>query len=128
MNNVKSETHGVGFFKIYDKPKEFVNGGNYKTVVEPNKDLKYVDDKCYFIVSIMATQSIDNVQALAVIHTISEYELITPPEHNIVPMDLWKPLTFKSVEECNKLYKEKVKGTYLEGTDIPAPTIQELGG
>ena len=127
MDNIKLGTHKVAFFKIYDKPSEFVHGGNYGTKVENKTDFKEHDGKHYYIVYITATQSIENVQALAVINTISEYELIEPMG-NFIPKDFWQPLLFKSIEECDKLYKEKVEGTYLQGTDIPTPTIDELGG
>ena len=127
MDNVKSETHGLAFFKIYDQPKEFVHGGQYGTKVENKHNFKEHEGKHYFIVYITATQLIENIQALAFINTISEYELIEPMG-NFIPKEFWQPLVFKSVEECNKLYKEKVEGTYLQGTDIPTPTIQELGG
>jgi len=127
MDNIKSETHGVAFFKLYDKPKEFAHGGNYGTQVERKEDFKTVNDKHYYIVYITATQLIENVQALAFINTISEYELIEPMG-NVIPKDFWVPLAFKSISECNKMYKEKVKGTYLVDTDIPVPTIEEIGG
>ena len=127
MDNIKSETHGLAFFKIYDKPKEFVHGGQYGTKVENKQDFKEHDGKHYFIVYITATQLIESVQALAVINTISEYELIGPMG-NFIPISFWQPLVLKSIEECNKMYKEKVQGTYLQGTDIPLPTIHELRG
>ena len=127
MDNIKSENHQLAFFKIYDKPKEYVDGGDYGTLVNHEKDMRTEEGKTTFVVTISGKQLIENVQALAVINSVSSYELVEPIG-NIIPMSFWQPLVFKSIEECNKLYKENVKGTYLEGTDIPSPTLEELGG
>ena len=124
----KSETHTLVICDIFDQPEEYKRGNQYGTLVNHDKNLKKVDGKQFFIINVMAQQMIENVGLLAMIHSVSEYELSEHIENNIVPKSLWQPLVIKSVEACNKLYKERVKDTYLQGTDIPNPTIAELAG
>ena len=119
MNYIKNEGHKLTLFHVYPKPDRFIPGGNYGTQVHFEKDIKE-DKTLTFIVRVETIQQIDEKQALCVCNSLSEYE-VSVSKDELTQYNYWHPLVEKSIIECNKLYKEKVKGTYLEGTDIPLP-------
>lgn len=120
MNNILNEEHEITLFHIYPKPDNYLPINNYDTKVHFRKTIEDTDD-WKFVVNVEVIHSIDNKQALCVFNTFSKYKL--PISKNEVGhYENWHPLIQRSIIECDKLYKAKVKGTYLEGTTVPLPS------
>lgn len=117
MSIIVNEHHKETLFHLYPKPDGFAPGQNLGTRVHFNEDPHQTDSVLY-TVNVETTQVLNNTNAMCVFNTISKFEL-NVKLGQMIPIEVWQPLRKKANEECNKLYKEKVKGTYLDGTDIP---------
>lgn len=117
MSIIVNESHKITLSHIYPKPDDYGPNQNYGTQVHFNEEPHQVDTYLY-TVNVETMQILNNEKTLCVFNTISKFEL-NIKLGQMIPIDVWQPLRRRGNEECNRLYKEKVKGTYLEGTDIP---------
>jgi hypothetical protein len=120
MDYIKKEGHKLTLFHIYPKPDSFIPENKYGTKVHFDKNI-IEGDPFTFVVKVETSQQVGETQCLCVCNSLSEYEVSISKDELTLNYDNWYGLVQRSIVECNKLYKEKVKGTYLDGTDIPLP-------